>query len=311
MEKDRPPPSKEDLTIVIPTLNEEMAIGQVIDELLELGYRKEKILVVDGNSKDRTVEIVRERGVKVIRQDGKGKADAIKTATKLVKTPYMLVMDGDYTYDPRHIVEMLRHAGRYEEVIGARTYGRENIPIVNRFGNWALTKLFNLLFGTRLRDVCSGTYLTKTSVAKEMVGRSKGFRIEAEMAASASLSGEVVDVPIGYRRRLGRKKLSSLKDGVRIGIDMLSLSWFYNPLFFIFGVASLALVPGLLLALWVGYELIFLDVKHHIWGIISVVLSVVGVLSLLIAILALYLKRTERRLAIKYEEIKRLLEEKG
>lgn len=311
MRRDRAPPSRQDLTIVIPTLNEESAIGQVIDELLKLGYRKDNILVVDGDSEDRTVEIARERGVRVIRQEGKGKADAIRTATKFIETPYTLVMDGDHTYDPKYVEEMLGHADRYEEVIGARTYGRGNIPAVHRFGNWALTKLFNLLFGTRLRDVCSGMYLIKTSVAKEMAGRSKGFGIEAEMAAAASLSGEVMDIPISYRRRIGRKKLSSLKDGLRIGIDMLRLSWSYNPLFFIFGIASLALVPGLLLALWVGYELIFLGVKHYVWGIISVTLSIGGILSLLIAILALYLKRMERRLAIKYEEIKRLLEGKG
>ncbi|MCX8169448.1 MAG: glycosyltransferase, partial [Candidatus Methanomethylicia archaeon] len=87
--------SKDDVTIVIPTLNEEKAIGIVLDELLNLGYRN--IIVVDGYSKDNTVKIAFEKGVKVIYQHGHGKTGAIQTALEHVNTSYMLVMDGDYT----------------------------------------------------------------------------------------------------------------------------------------------------------------------------------------------------------------------
>ncbi len=90
------------VTVIIPTLNEVEGIGLVLNELIGVGVSRDRVLVVDGGSTDGTVRVAEERGVRVIRQLGRGgKADAIKTALRYVETPYMLVMDGDYTY-PRH-----------------------------------------------------------------------------------------------------------------------------------------------------------------------------------------------------------------
>ncbi|MEM3713494.1 MAG: glycosyltransferase [Nitrososphaeria archaeon] len=69
---------KDQVTIILPTLNEEKAIGQIIEEIKQQGYTN--ILVVDGYSKDKTVEIAKQKGATVIYQHGKGKAGAIKTA---------------------------------------------------------------------------------------------------------------------------------------------------------------------------------------------------------------------------------------
>lgn len=135
------------LTVVIPVKNEEKAIGKVIDELLEIGVRRVNILVVDGHSTDGTVKQARERGVTVIKQEGNGKGMAILTAVKYIDTPYMLVMDGDYTYNPSQLWKMLEKMDGHVEVIGYRAT-RENIPRLHRLGNWILTKTFNILFGT-------------------------------------------------------------------------------------------------------------------------------------------------------------------
>jgi|Deesub1362B_J571_1020462.scaffolds.fasta_scaffold00003_141 dolichol-phosphate mannosyltransferase len=301
---------KEDITIVIPTLNEEKAIGKVIDELLELGYSSNQILVVDGKSQDDTVAEALKRGVKVVLQEGKGKADAILTAIKIVDTDYMLVMDGDYTYDPSYIEKMMNKAGKYNQIIGARLIGRENIPRLHRFGNWIITKLFNLIFGGNLRDICSGMYLVKTEAAKEIIGRSHGFSIEAEIAAAASTTGEITDIPINYRKRIGDKKISSIKDGVKIAWSIITLSWTYNPLFILFALGSLALIPGLGLMAYVGWELIFRGVKHYVLGIISLIVTSLGIISFLFAILTLYLKRMETRLNRSYQELLRYMNRK-
>ena len=110
-------PSKDDVTVVIPSLNESEAIVAVIKELRQLGYHK--ILVVDGYSVDGTPELAAKCGAQVISQLGTGKTGAIATAIDRVQTPYMLVMDGDYTYDPSCIERLLAHASEYDEVIGA------------------------------------------------------------------------------------------------------------------------------------------------------------------------------------------------
>lgn len=288
--------SDELVTIVIPTLNEEEAIGPVIDELKGFGWNN--ILVVDGNSDDATRTIAASKGAKVVVQEGRGKADAIKTAVKHVATPYVVVMDGDYTYPAKHIAELLEKAvgEGLDEVIGARRRGREHIPLVNRFGNWVITKAFNLLFATHLSDVCSGMYLVRTDVLREVRFEAKGFSVEVEIAAHvASTTRRIDEIPIEYRRRIGRPKLGK-RHGFTIMLDALKLALRYNPVFLLFSASSLILVPSLTLAAWVGYRWLLQGVKHYVWGIIAIVGVGVGFISLLLAIMALYLKRLELRI---------------
>ena len=293
------------MTVVIPTLNEEQAIGKVIEELKACGWSD--ILVVDGGSSDRTREIAESMGARVVLQEGKGKADAIRTAVKHVKTPYIVVMDGDYTYPARHINELVREMEEkgLDEVIGARLRGRENIPLVNRFGNWVITTAFNLLFATHLTDVCSGMYLVKTEVAREVGFEAKGFSVEVEIAAHvASTSRRIGEVPIEYRPRIGEPKLGK-RHGIRIMLDALRLALRYNPVFLLFASASLVLVPSIALAAWVAYRWLLLGVKHYVWGIIAVVGLGVGVISFLLAVTSLYLKRLELRILDRIQQLNR------
>ena len=157
---------KDDVTVVLPTLNEEAAVGQVVHELRQAGYRN--ILVIDGYSTDGTVKVAEANGCPVVLQHSMGKCGAIETAIENVKTPFMLVMDCDCTYDPKDIETFLAHAKMYDQIIGVRTNGRGNISRLNRFGNWLITNTFNVLMGTKLSDVCSGMYLINTDVARRL-----------------------------------------------------------------------------------------------------------------------------------------------
>ena len=288
---------KDQFTVVIPVLNEEEGIGRVLDELIEMGIERDRILVVDGGSSDKTVDQAKSRGVRVIEQEGRGKGMAILTASKYVNTPYMLVMDGDFTYNPNKIWDMVSKASENGcvEVIGYRET-RENIPRLHRLGNWILTKVFNLLFGTNLRDVCSGMYLVKTDVIKDLDVKSKGFEIEAEIAAASSQEGEIMEIPIEYRKRIGRQKLSTWRHGIEILLSIIYLSWWYNPIFLLFITGSLILIPSMLLAGWVLYRYFFFGVKHYVWGLISVAGGTAGIVMLALAIMAIYIKRVEQRI---------------
>lgn len=294
------PVSKEEITVLIPTLMEEEAIGLVLSELKSEGYTN--ILVVDGRSTDRTVEIAKSMGVEVTYQDGRGKADAIKTGLRYVRTPYVVVMDGDYTYNPKDIEKLLESMDEYDEVIGVRD--RANIPRVNRFGNLVITWLFNLLFGTKLRDVCSGMYLLRTDVAREVGFESRGFSVEVEIAAHvASTGGRIGEVEISYRKRIGRPKLRKVH-GLQIATTAVKLMLKYNPTFFFFLASSLALIPGVVIIGYVAYKLLFYGVKHYVWALLGVTAGGVGLISLLIAIFALYMKRFEYRVLRTLRELK-------
>lgn len=298
------------VTIIIPVKNEEKAIGLVIDELIENGVPRDKIIVVDGHSTDGTVKVAASRGVKVITQDGVGKADAVRKGVSLASTKYILVMDGDYTYPAHHVWELVKVAEKRGcgEVIGARLRGRENIPLLNRFGNWFLTKIFNTLFGTRLRDVLSGMYLVRRDLLDYALFETKGFSIEAEIAAHVAGSGEeVCEHPIEYRPRIGEKKLKTIH-GLHIFKDMVKLSWAYNPFFVISFIGALLLVPGLILGGWVGYEYLVHGVKHHVKAVIALLLSLVGAQSLLLSIFSLYAKRAELRVLRAIRKLYRAIE---
>lgn len=302
----------DDLTVVVPTLNEEEAIGRVLNEVLEVGVPRDRVLVVDGGSRDKTVEIAKSKGVKVLFQKGKGKADALKTAITHVSTPYVLVMDGDYTYPAKRIPDLyykIREGG-YDLVIGARKRKDHSRERIYELGNRILNGVFNLLFGTSLSDVLSGMYVAQTRVLREVMFEMKGFSVESEIVAhTVNTSGKVVEVPVEYRKRLGKKKLR-VKHGISIGVNMVRLAWRYNPTFFIFAVGSLLMIPGLLLGAWTAYHYFFTGTKYYVKGLIAVILSLAGFQSLLMAILALYLKRVEWRLTRKIENLEKESKEK-
>jgi dolichol-phosphate hexosyltransferase len=210
------------VTIVIPTLNEQEAIGKVLDELFSMGLKN--LLVVDGYSSDSTLETAKKYPISVIVQLGKGKAGALKTAFKNVKTPYMIVMDGDFTYDPSCIPRFLEHMQTYDQIIGVRNLDdKENMSVIHKLGNKVITKTFNALMGTNLSDVCSGMYTLKTEIAKDLDLSSTGFDVEAEIAARIASSGTIIEVPINYRQRIGQQKLSTWKHGFKILSTILKL----------------------------------------------------------------------------------------
>ncbi len=297
-------------TIVIPTLNEEKAIGSVLDELFSHGIPKDRILVVDGGSTDKTVEIARSKGVCVIFQEGRGKAMAIKTALKHVSTPYVLFMDGDYTYPAKYVCDLLKLLEQgYDHVIGARKWNKGSQGPVYRFGNWVLTKFFNILFGVDLSDVLSGMYAGKTEVLREIGFEMSHFSVESEIVTHMAMTGrKIAEIPIRYRKRLGDKKLGVLH-GLGIAKDIVRLAWRYNPAYFIFMFGALFLVPGLILGGFVAYHYFFTGIKYYVKGIIAIILTVTGFTSLLMAIMAIYTKRVEIRTQRKLEELKTLLRE--
>jgi len=288
-------PSK--VSIIIPTLNEEEAIGEVIRELKSYGYRN--ILVIDGYSEDRTVEIAKNCGAEVIYQVGHGKAAAIKTGFERVKTPFILVMDGDGTYDPRDIERLLRTAveGGYDEVIGYRK-DRRNIPTIHRLGNRIISTLLSLLLGHRIKDPCSGMYLLRRDIVKNLEIIATGFDVEAEIASQVTSLGKIAEVPINYRKRIGESKLKTFRTGFRILLTAVKIAWLYSPVFLFSSIASLFGLIGIIVLLWQLYMRYLYGAKAWSWGWawLGLVLLVVGLQAFTIAIISLLLKRMERRI---------------
>ncbi len=286
--------ASEGLTVVLPALNEESAVVPVVDELRATGYNR--ILLVDGHSTDRTVELALQRGVQVVMQKGTGKANAIQTAASLVQTPYMLVMDCDFTYDPRDVRRLLELSRRYDLVIGTRGSGKSNIPLVNRLGNWVITKAFDYLLGADLQDVCSGMYLLRTERARSLELTAGGFSVEADIASQMLMQGPIGQVPVSYRDRIGKPKLSRLRDGSGILRSVFILARRHNPMFLFFYLALGAGIAGSATLLWVLYENIFRQIWHSGYALFGGILFLFAVQCFTLAAFAVMLKRMERRM---------------
>jgi len=293
--------SNDFLTIVLPALNEEEAVGLVIKELREAGYQR--IMLVDGHSVDRTAELAQKEGVKVVLQDGEGKAGAVRTAIREVNTPYFLVMDCDYTYDPEDIKNLLAEREKYDMIIGARTNGRSNISLVNRFGNWVITNAFRYLIGSTLSDVCSGMYLLETEVAKNLNLSAKGFAVEVDIVSQISMNRTVGEVPISFRKRIGKQKLSRWTDGLKIFYSTFLLARRYNPMFMFVYLAFAAGIPASLILLWTILEVLMRGVWNSGYALFGGMLFIVSFQCFMLAAISVLLKRMERRIESRLRRV--------
>jgi len=287
---------RDKITVVIPTLNEEESIGKLIQEIKAAGYSR--IMVVDAYSHDRTREIVNGfEDVRLIQQHGRGKAGALQTAFLFADTPYLIVLDGDGSYDPRDIDRFLFPLKTFDFVKGERQ-AKTTMSRLHRLGNFIITRSFNLLFGTEVPDVCSGFYAFKTEVAKNLNFEKHPLTVEQEMLAQLISSGHAItSVPVTYRKRFGGKsKTHTWRQGFRDLITNIDLARSYNPILLFSVLASLILIPAFILLLYAIYLYFFFRAYHGGYFLASLVLFVLGAQGFTVSTIAVMLRRIERKL---------------
>jgi glycosyltransferase involved in cell wall biosynthesis len=214
------------VSVVLPALNEEEAIGKVIheipvEELKSKGYQTE-IIVVDNGSTDKTAEIAAAQGAKVISEPNRGKGRAIRTGFGTVSGDFVFMIDSDFTYPAGYITQMvgLLENG-YDVVLGSRLNGAVEhgaMKRLNLIGNHLLAFLANLLYGTRVSDLCTGLWGFKVDVLRSLNLDAVGFELEANMLIEvAKRKYRIGEIPIQYRKRATASKLGSIRAGWGIG----------------------------------------------------------------------------------------------
>ncbi|MFA4823936.1 MAG: S-layer glycoprotein N-glycosyltransferase AglJ [Methanoregula sp.] len=271
--------NKDEVCILIPTLNEGPTIGSVVREFTALGYTH--ILVIDGKSTDNTVKSAREAGATVRTQSGTGKGNAIIEAFEVIEQPYILMLDGDGTYSAKDAEKMLTPLFLgFDQVIGDRLINAEegSFSHMNLFGNHMLNLLFKVAHSRDLHDILSG-YRAFTKLAiQQMHLKEKGFEIETEISVESVRNGQrVMVVPIKYSSRPGTAtKLSPFHDGIKIVSTIYRLARVNNPMFY-FGMMGLfTTVLGLLVGVFVVLEWLH-NIEHIPLTILTVLLIVVGI----------------------------------
>ena len=204
------------VSIVIPARNEEEVIGKVLidinKEIFKLKKYQFEVIVVDDGSSDKTSNIARKYGAKVILNIGlHGKGKALIKGFREAKGDIIIMLDADYSHRPEDISEFLKKIDEgYGLVIGSRyTGGSDEYNLVRSFGNISLTTAFKIFFGIPLTDALNGYKAFKKSVIKKYSYFSKDFEIEIELIANALKERYTIgEVPSHERERAGGKMKS-------------------------------------------------------------------------------------------------------
>jgi glycosyltransferase involved in cell wall biosynthesis len=222
--------------VILATLNEEKGIGPTLTEVNHF-LEKPPCLIVDGHSKDCTIEIAKSFGAHVLFQKNEGKGDAIATAIKHITNIdvcYVAFIDADYTYPAEYLPKMI-HILQSNRNIGMVCGNRFNKQMQRGamaktfyFGNSVLTFTHNLLNGVQLKDPLTGLRVIRWEILKDWDPKSKGFDIEVELNNLVENRGfKIVEIPIHYRQRIGEKKLKFMH-GVTILKRILTDTLPYN-----------------------------------------------------------------------------------
>lgn len=209
--------------VIMAALNEEQGIGPTIEEV-NFFLNNPAFLVIDGNSKDRTIEIAKSCDAKILEQKGRGKGDAICFGIENADFDgkYAIMIDSDFTYPAEFIPEMVRILEEDPDVgmvCGNRFNDKFKIQGMERkflVGNKILAFIHNFFNGVNLKDPLTGLRVIRWDAIKSWKPKSLGFDIEVELNHFIEKQGyRIVEIPIGLRRRLGKKKLGIL-DGLSI-----------------------------------------------------------------------------------------------
>ena len=237
------------LSVVVPVYNGEDVVTDFLEELkkvLRQVKTKSEIIVIDDASKDRTFNKLKSvRGIKVIRHPyNKGYGAALKTGTRASKGKYVLFIDGDGEHDPKNIKKMVKHIGKYDMIVGARTIGHSKLRTIAKK---ILTSFANYLSDVKIPDLNSGLRATRRELLmKYLDSLPNRFSITTTLTIIFIKSGYSVKyVPVNVRNRLDRSKIHPIKDFINFSIILLKTAMLFSPLRIFIPVSASLFLTGL------------------------------------------------------------------
>ena len=233
------------VSVVIPCLNEEENIEAVVQLARDVFEREDidgEVVVADNASEDRSAELARAAGARVVQEPRRGYGSAYLAGFAAARGRFIVMADADLTYDfnevPRFVAFLDDGA---DLVMGDRM---DNIrpgamPWHHRYiGNPVLSGTLNLFFKTGVRDAHCGMRAVRREVLPRLDLRTPGMEFASEMVIRAAKEGlEIRELPIEYHPRGGESKLSSLRDG-----------WRHLRFLLVHSPTHLFLIPGAIMA---------------------------------------------------------------
>ncbi len=202
------------ISLIIPALNEEAAIGKVLSELPAGLYSQ--VLVADNGSSDRTAQVAASHGATVVLEPRRGYGSACLAAIARLdaRADVVVFMDADSSDVPADALALVRPIveGRADLVIGSRAAARAERGALQphqRFGNWLATSLLHLLYGGFSFTDLGPFRAVRASTLRDLQMQDRAYGWTVEMQAKALRRKlRVAEIPVSYRRRIGTSKIS-------------------------------------------------------------------------------------------------------
>lgn len=254
------------LSVVIPAYNEEQGIAEIINRVLSVhpslraaGVNELELVIVDDGSSDKTAEIVRDqKGARLIQHPhNRGYGAALKTGFSQSRGELIGFLDADGTYPPEFFPELCQLAlNGCDLVIGSRMAGNDSkMPLTRKIGNRFFATLLSIIGRQHVSDSASGMRVFKREILDLIYPLPDGLNLTPVMSTRAVHEGIIMaEVSIPYDERVGRSKLSVVRDG---SVFLHSIIWTaltYNPvrILGLIGLAGIAfsflVILGLILA---------------------------------------------------------------
>jgi glycosyltransferase involved in cell wall biosynthesis len=283
------------LSIVIPAYNEENAIASIVRRVLAVeadlakcGIQLLELLVVDDGSKDKTAEITsflarKNQKLRLIQhQKNKGYGSALKTGFSQSQGELIGFLDADGTYPPEFFPSLCKMALNGSDlVIGSRMAGEKSqMPITRRIGNLFFAGLLSLLGRQAISDSASGMRVFKREILERLYPLPDGLNLTPVMSTRAIHEGiQMAEVPIPYQERVGRSKLSVVRDGSLFLQSMIWTVLSYNPVR-ILGILGLSgVILALLFLIGVAVARIMGVTELGAWGVAGLFWAMVSLMA--------------------------------
>jgi glycosyltransferase involved in cell wall biosynthesis len=267
------------VSIVIPAHNEEVVIGDVLDELCANNYHE--IIVVDDGSTDNTIEIAEKHGARVVRHPYNiGNGAAVKTGIRAATGDIIVLMDADRQHPPADVPRLLTKLGDYDMVVGART-AASDATMQRRIANKVFNTYASYIVGYPIPDLTSGFRAIKAPLLKKFVYLlPNAYSYPSTITIAMFRSGfRVCYMPINSPASGSGSNIRPLKDGFRFLMTITRLGTMFVPLKIFMPFSLLFLTVGIGYGAW-------LLIALHRFSNMAAMLITIGIVIFLMGLIA-------------------------
>lgn len=226
------------VAVVFPAYNEEAHVGTAVRDFLVLSLIQgvplvDEVIVVDNNSRDRTADIARVAGARVVTEIKQGYGHALQRGLKEARADLVVLCEPDGTFNPKDIFKLLSYSDEFEMVCGTRTFPGliwkdSNMKWFLRLGNYFVAKMMEIGYKTHSLSDCGCTFrLIRGSAIRKIMPDlfvGKSHFLPNMIIAARTNDVSFIEIPVAYRKRIGDSKITGTLWGAwKTGLAMIWL----------------------------------------------------------------------------------------